>query len=65
MEERERCYSLILSPTRDYTSIFLTDLFLLQNCSITRSASDALVTVPSHYDTLPSNLWQSTAEAQV
>ncbi|RVE45447.1 hypothetical protein evm_009882 [Chilo suppressalis] len=35
------------------------------NCSITRSASDALTTVPSHYDTLPSNLWQNTAEAQV
>ncbi|KAL4710905.1 hypothetical protein ACJJTC_002535 [Scirpophaga incertulas] len=34
------------------------------NCSITRSASDALVTVPSHYDTLPSNLWQNT-EAQL
>ncbi|XP_063829402.1 6-phosphofructo-2-kinase/fructose-2,6-bisphosphatase-like isoform X2 [Ostrinia nubilalis] len=36
-----------------------------KNCSITRSASDALVTVPSHYDTLPSNLWQSATEAQV
>ncbi|CAH2984001.1 unnamed protein product [Chilo suppressalis] len=37
----------------------------IDNCSITRSASDALTTVPSHYDTLPSNLWQNTAEAQV
>ncbi|CAG9788609.1 unnamed protein product [Diatraea saccharalis] len=35
------------------------------NCSITRSASEALTTVPSHYDTLPSNLWQNTAEAQL
>ncbi|KAL0871037.1 hypothetical protein ABMA27_004846 [Loxostege sticticalis] len=36
-----------------------------KNCSITRSASDALVTVPSHYDTLPSNLWQNAPEAQL
>ncbi|KAJ0174753.1 hypothetical protein K1T71_009861 [Dendrolimus kikuchii] len=36
-----------------------------KNCSITRSSADALVTVPSHYDTLPSNLWQNPAEAQL
>ncbi|XP_046969157.1 6-phosphofructo-2-kinase/fructose-2,6-bisphosphatase-like isoform X1 [Vanessa cardui] len=35
-----------------------------KNCSINRSTADALVTVPSHYDTLPSNLWQNT-EAQL
>lgn len=35
-----------------------------KNCSINRSTADALVTVPSHYDTLPSNLWQSN-EAQL
>ncbi|VVC93248.1 unnamed protein product [Leptidea sinapis] len=35
-----------------------------KNCSITRTTADALVTVPSHYDTLPSNLWQSS-EAQL
>lgn len=37
----------------------------LQNCSITRTTADALVTVPSHYDTLPSNLWQATTEAKL
>ncbi|XP_063386975.1 6-phosphofructo-2-kinase/fructose-2,6-bisphosphatase-like [Cydia fagiglandana] len=36
-----------------------------KNCSITRSSIDALVTVPSHYDTLPSNLWQNPSEAQL
>ncbi|KAM3965742.1 6-phosphofructo-2-kinase/fructose-2,6-bisphosphatase [Aphomia sociella] len=36
-----------------------------KNCSITRTTADALVTVPSHYDTLPSNLWQNSTEAQV
>lgn len=32
------------------------------NCSNSRTTADALVTVPSHYDTLPSNLWQSEAQ---
>lgn len=36
-----------------------------KNCSINRTTADALVTVPSHYDTLPSNLWQSPNEAQL
>ncbi|KAJ8712203.1 hypothetical protein PYW07_005045 [Mythimna separata] len=36
-----------------------------KNCSINRTTADALVTVPSHYDTLPSNLWQSPTEAQL
>ncbi|XP_049876061.1 6-phosphofructo-2-kinase/fructose-2,6-bisphosphatase-like [Pectinophora gossypiella] len=36
-----------------------------KNCSISRTTADALVTVPSHYDTLPSNLWQNSAEAQL
>ncbi|XP_063365713.1 6-phosphofructo-2-kinase/fructose-2,6-bisphosphatase-like [Cydia amplana] len=36
-----------------------------KNCSITRSSIDALVTVPSHYDTLPSNLWQNPSETQL
>ncbi|XP_059057653.1 6-phosphofructo-2-kinase/fructose-2,6-bisphosphatase-like [Achroia grisella] len=36
-----------------------------KNCSITRTTADALVTVPSHYDTLPSNLWQNPSEAQI
>ncbi|XP_032518641.1 6-phosphofructo-2-kinase/fructose-2,6-bisphosphatase-like isoform X1 [Danaus plexippus] len=31
-----------------------------KNCSINRTPDEALVTVPSHYDTLPSNLWQSS-----
>lgn len=35
-----------------------------KNCSINRSTADALVTVPSHYDTLPSNLRQNS-EAQL
>ncbi|CAB3253164.1 unnamed protein product [Arctia plantaginis] len=35
-----------------------------KNCSINRTTDDALVTVPSHYDTLPSNLWQNPTEAQ-
>lgn len=35
------------------------------NCSLNRSSDDALTTVPSHYDTLPSNLWQNPAEAQL
>lgn len=36
-----------------------------KNCSINRSTAEALTTVPSHYDTLPSNLWQSPTEAQL
>lgn len=40
-------------------------LCLLQNCSISRTTADALVTVPSHYDTLPSNIWQNSNEAQI
>ncbi|KPJ02373.1 Polycomb protein eed-A [Papilio xuthus] len=36
-----------------------------RNCSINRSTAEALVTVPSHYDTLPSNLWQNPTEAQL
>ncbi|KAG7312263.1 hypothetical protein JYU34_001735 [Plutella xylostella] len=36
-----------------------------KNCSINRTTADALVTVPSHYDTLPSNIWQNPAEAQL
>ncbi|CAH0589166.1 unnamed protein product [Chrysodeixis includens] len=36
-----------------------------KNCSISRTTADALVTVPSHYDTLPSNLWQAPNEAQL
>ncbi|XP_075980057.1 6-phosphofructo-2-kinase/fructose-2,6-bisphosphatase-like isoform X2 [Anticarsia gemmatalis] len=36
-----------------------------KNCSINRTTDDALVTVPSHYDTLPSNLWQNPTEAQL
>ncbi|XP_050549702.1 6-phosphofructo-2-kinase/fructose-2,6-bisphosphatase isoform X1 [Spodoptera frugiperda] len=36
-----------------------------KNCSINRTSADALVTVPSHYDTLPSNLWQNPTEAQL
>ncbi|XP_026321564.1 6-phosphofructo-2-kinase/fructose-2,6-bisphosphatase-like isoform X2 [Hyposmocoma kahamanoa] len=36
-----------------------------KNCSISRSTADALVTVPSHYDTLPSNIWQNSNEAQI
>ncbi|XP_023937273.1 6-phosphofructo-2-kinase/fructose-2,6-bisphosphatase [Bicyclus anynana] len=35
-----------------------------KNCSINRTTADALVTVPSHYDTLPSNMWQNS-EAQL
>lgn len=34
-----------------------------KNCSINRTTADALVTVPSHYDTLPSNLWQNSTES--
>lgn len=30
------------------------------NCSISRSTDEALKTVPSHYDTLPSSLWQTS-----
>lgn len=40
-------------------------LSLFQNCSINRTTADALVTVPSHYDTLPSNIWQNPTEAQL
>ncbi|XP_022121663.2 6-phosphofructo-2-kinase/fructose-2,6-bisphosphatase [Pieris rapae] len=36
-----------------------------KNCSISRTTADALLTVPSHYDTLPSNLWQNPTEAQL
>ncbi|GBP28387.1 hypothetical protein EVAR_102959_1 [Eumeta japonica] len=36
-----------------------------KNCSISRTTADALVTVPSHYDTLPSNLWQNPSETQL
>lgn len=30
-----------------------------KNCSSSRTSDDALMTVPSHYDTLPSSLWQT------
>ncbi|KAJ2945509.1 hypothetical protein O0L34_g323 [Tuta absoluta] len=36
-----------------------------KNCSTSRTPADALLTVPSHYDTLPSNLWQNPTEAQL
>lgn len=63
------CYLNLAKPQGllQYVPMLFLNLWLclLQNCSISRSTADALVTVPSHYDTLPSNIWQSSTEAQI